>query len=142
VSGDMQRSLWKLPSSVTEDALGTLPLFSGMKVMIRENIAFSKRLVNGAEGIVRNVLYESVNGVTHPTVAYVVVPGAGKICDNLEEDLVPVFTEITRFKATFSVNGKKIVKSVARQQLPLIPAYAYTDYKSQGKSLTYAILDL
>lgn len=32
--------------------------------------------------------------------------------------------------------------SISRIQLPLVPAYAYTDYKSQGRTLDVAILDL
>ena len=33
-------------------------------------------------------------------------------------------------------------KWVSRLQLPLLPAYAYTDYKSQGKTLSHAVVDL
>ncbi|KAJ7656087.1 hypothetical protein DFH06DRAFT_899129, partial [Mycena polygramma] len=32
--------------------------------------------------------------------------------------------------------------SICREQLPLLPAYAYTDYKSQGRSLKWVIVDL
>lgn len=110
--------------------------------MIRENIAFGKRLVNGAEGTVRNVLYESLDGKLYATVAYVHVPGAGKVAPDLEEDIVPVFPVIVRFKCDISIGGKRAERTVSRQQLPLVPAYAYTDYKSQGKSLTKAIVDI
>ncbi|KAH9852943.1 hypothetical protein C2E23DRAFT_709153, partial [Lenzites betulinus] len=141
-SGEVKCGLWKLPSSICEDSLGKLPLFAGMKVMIRENIAFSKKLVNGAEGIVTDIVYEEVDGVRYATVVYVRVAGAGKICDDLEDDIVPVFPESVHFKCTMNVGGVKTVKSVSRKQLPLLPAYAYTDYKSQGKSLTRAIVDI
>lgn len=141
-SGDLQKALWKLQSNKCGDSLGRLPLFSGMKVMIRENLAFSKRLVNGAEGIVTEVVYEECNRVRYPTVVYLRVPGAGKVADDLEEDIVPIFPETSYFKYVVNVNGEEVPKSVTRQQLPLVPAYAYTDYKSQGKSLTHAIVDL
>ena len=98
VPPEVQKGLWKFSSSQTEDALSCLPVFRGMRVMIRENIAFSRRLVNGAEGIVRGVVHEVVDGVAYPTVAYVEVPGSGKICEDLEEDIVPVFPERTRFR--------------------------------------------
>ncbi|OJT07430.1 ATP-dependent DNA helicase PIF1 [Trametes pubescens] len=142
VEGELSRGLWKLPSNMTEDSLGHLPLFKGMRVMIRENLAFSKRLVNGAEGTIHNVLYEVIDGKPRATVAYVHVPGAGKITPELDEDIVPIFPESSSFKCTISVGGKKAPKTVSRLQLPLVPAYAYTDYKSQGKSLTRAIVDL
>ena len=138
----LRDGLWKLPSSKTDDSLGILPIFPGMKVMIRENIAFSRKLVNGAEGTVQSIVHEVVDGVAYATVAYVHVPGAGRVSDELEEDIVPVFPERAHFKCAMSVNGRKIVKQVSRLQLPLVPAYAYTDYKSQGKTLTHAIVDL
>ncbi len=142
VSGALQQGLWKLSSSSTDDALGSLPIFPGMKVMLRENLAFSKRLVNGSEGIVRRVVHEVKDGVAYATVAYIEVPGAGKVCQELDEDIVPIFPENVRFKCRMSVGGKTVMKWVSRRQLPLLPAYAYTDYKSQGKSLDYAIVDL
>ena len=142
VPSGVQKGLWKLSSSQTGDALSCLPVFRGMRVMIRENIAFSRRLVNGAEGIVRGVVHEVVDGVAYPTVAYVEVPGAGKICEELGEDIVPVFPERTRFKCKVRIGSKAVPKWVSRLQLPLLPAYAYTDYKSQGKTLSHAIVDL
>lgn len=141
-SGEVQKGLWKLQSNVCEDSLGKLPLFPGMKVMIRENLAFSRRLVNGAEGVVTDIIYEECDNVRYPTVVYVRVPGSGKVSDDLEEDIVPVFPETVHFKCTFNEGERKTAKSISRQQLPLIPAYAYTDYKSQGKSLTHAIVDI
>ncbi|KAJ8473524.1 hypothetical protein ONZ51_g7821 [Trametes cubensis] len=142
VHGDVQRGLWRLPSKITKDSLGRLPLFRGMRVMIQENIAFGHRLVNGAEGAVEKVLYEETEGILYATVAYVRIPGAGQVCHDLPIDLVPVFPETVKFKCTMLVSGQKVVKEITRKQLPLVPAYAYTDYKGQGKSLTYAVVDI
>ena len=142
VSPTLQKALWTLSASKTQDALSTLPVFRGMKVMIRENIAFSRRLVNGAEGTVRSVVHETVDGVSYPTVVYVHVPGTGQICEGLDEDVVPVFPERTHFRCKLRVGTNEMVKSISRLQLPLLPAYSYTDYKSQGKTLTHAIVDL
>jgi hypothetical protein len=36
--------------------------------------------------------------------------------------------------------GKKF--PISRLQLPLLPAYSYTDYKSQGRTLSHAVVDL
>ncbi|TFK81781.1 hypothetical protein K466DRAFT_501538 [Polyporus arcularius HHB13444] len=49
--------LWDLPSTITKDTMGRLPLFPGMKVMVQENIAFTCRVVNGAIGTVRDIKY-------------------------------------------------------------------------------------
>ncbi|OSC96122.1 hypothetical protein PYCCODRAFT_1379688, partial [Trametes coccinea BRFM310] len=78
----------------------------------------------------------------YATVAYLHVPGSGKLSPELDEDIVPVFPEPTRFRCVMSLGGRSMVKTVVRHQLPLIPAYAFTDYKSQGRSLTKAIVDI
>ncbi len=144
VTGALRQGLWKVSSTTTNNALGSIPLFVGMKVMITENIAFSRRLVNGTVGVVREIVFEVREAVTYPTVVYVHVPGAGKFYEDLEDDIVPVFPERKGFKVKMSVNGVAVSgdKFVSRSQLPIVPAYAYTDYKSQGQSLTYAIVDL
>jgi len=37
-------------------------------------------------------------------------------------------------------NGSKT--TVTRQQLPITPAYAFTDYRSQGQTIEYCIVDI
>ena len=78
-------------------------------------------------------------------VVYVEIPGAGRICGRGGDDIVPVFPERHTFDWVRSNNsnpdGVEVVR-VTRMQLPLLPAYCFTDYKAQGRSLEYAILDL
>ena len=142
VHARLREPLWDVASNKSEDSLGRLPLFRGMKVMLQENIAFSKGLVNGAEGTVEEILWEEEHGYRYATVAYVRVPNSGIICPEKGEDIVPIFPESTRFNVQVIVNGKVTARRVTRSQLPILPAYAYTDYKSQGKSLTRAIVDI
>ena len=143
VDAQVRKALWKVPSSACDDALGRLPLFCGMKVMFRENVAFSRKLVNGAVGTVKSIVYDEEDGVRYASVVYVHVPGAGRVCADLERDVVPIFPVLKSFKCEFvKPDGSSFERSVSRRQLPLVPAYAYTDYKSQGKSLDYAIVDL
>ena len=40
------------------------------------------------------------------------------------------------------VGGEVVKRVVTRSQLPLLPEYAFTDYKSQGRTLDKAIVDL
>lgn len=75
---------------------------------------------------------------------YVEIPGAGNVCANLHADIVPIFPVQYTFKWTRTVGTntrKGDVVKVTRSQLPLLPAYSYTDYKSQGRSLDSAIVD-
>ncbi|KAI9058878.1 hypothetical protein FKP32DRAFT_1553246, partial [Trametes sanguinea] len=139
----LQRELWSLPSSATEDSLGRLPLFPGMKVMIQENIALSRNVVNGAEGILTDIKYRvDDRGRRYAIVVYVRIPGAGKISETLDDDIVPIFPEPVSFKYGVPEDGVVKMRTVSRLQLPILPAYAYTDYKSQGRSLDRAIVDL
>ncbi len=142
VAASLREELWRLPSSCTNDALGRLPLFPGMKVMIQENLAFSKNVVNGAEGVVKDIKYRIVEGRRVPAVVYVHIEGAGSVCDDVQDDVVPIFPEVTTFKHVMEEDGLCRQRSVSRLQLPLLPAYAYTDYKSQGRTLDRAIVDI
>jgi ATP-dependent exoDNAse (exonuclease V) alpha subunit len=38
------------------------------------------------------------------------------------------------------VDGKKV--KLERGQLGIVPAYAFTDYKSQGQTMEYVIVDI
>lgn len=139
-----REKLWLLASSRCDRAPGYIPLFPGMKVMVQENVAFANNVVNGAVGTVRDIRYEEDHGARYASVVYVEIPGAGRVCGNIDNDVVPIFPVQYTFKWTrkpgTDVRKPDIVK-VTRTQLPLLPAYSYTDYKSQGRSLDNAIVD-
>lgn len=138
-SGWLQRAFWNMASSKTESHLGKLPLFVGMKVMITANEAISKSIVNGTEGIVHSIKYTTDDdGHRFADVVYVRVEGSGRFADDLDEDIVPIFP----MKTTMKFQTARGRRSATRTQMPLIPAYCLTDYKSQGRSLDRAIVDL
>ncbi|KAF5316214.1 hypothetical protein D9619_006531 [Psilocybe cf. subviscida] len=143
VRAGLQNGLWNLNSSINNDALGRLPLFSGMRVMVTENIAFSHGIVNGSEGVVEAIYYnENPSGVKTAVVALVYIAGCGLHLPGLEPDVVPIFPVSTRIDHKIKVDAQTICSGFTRKQLPLIPAYSYTDFKSQGRTLTYVIVDL
>ncbi len=136
--------LWSLPTSTTRDALGRLPLFPGMKVMIQENIAFACHVVNGAVGTVRNIKYTETDGDRYVSVVYVEIPGAGTYFGEEHDDVIPIFPASTTFQLVITpktATTRAQTVSVTRLQPPLLPAYAFTDYKAQGRSLDAAIVD-
>jgi ATP-dependent DNA helicase PIF1 len=143
VKGTYQEKLWKVSSSQTEDALGRIPIFCGMKVMVTTNLAISRGIVNGAEGVVQDILYTTDHeGRRYASVAYVRVARSGSFAPDLDNDVVPVLPERTTFEVKIMTNAGLQKRTVTRLQLPLVPAYSYTDYKSQGRSLDKAIVDL
>ncbi|PPQ81758.1 hypothetical protein CVT26_007391 [Gymnopilus dilepis] len=141
--GGSAEYLWSLHSSYVRDSFGRLPLFEGMKVMITENVAFDSKIVNGSEGIVRKIIYEEdEDGKRYATAAYVYIEGIGFSIPGLEEDVVPIFpSRVSMTNDNLDVVGLE-GQTFTRLQLPLIPGYAYTDFKSQGRTLLKAIVDI
>lgn len=53
----LQPLCWMLESSITSDALGSLPLCIGMPVVITENLSIARGIVNGSQGTVDYIMY-------------------------------------------------------------------------------------
>jgi ATP-dependent exoDNAse (exonuclease V) alpha subunit len=140
LSDFQQERMWKVRSTFTKDALGQLPLVPGMRVMITENVAIGANVVNGAEGVLKDIKYEEDHeGRRFAVCAYVHISGCCLAAPGLEPEVVPIVPVKTSFQ--YSQVGHAPF-SISRTQLPLLPAYAYTDYKSQGRSLPLVLLDL
>ncbi|VDC00928.1 unnamed protein product [Peniophora sp. CBMAI 1063] len=140
LSGPLAKAAIRLPPGRV-DIMGCIPYFPGMKVMITENLAMCHKAVNGQEGILRKVAVEQgVDGMLHATCAFIEVQGMGSVYPELPEDIIPVFPSRTTHK--FWSDYAECWVSFTREQLPLMPAYVYTDYKAQGRSLDSVIVDL
>ncbi|KAF5332297.1 hypothetical protein D9611_008065 [Ephemerocybe angulata] len=134
--------LWSLPSISTKDAFGQLPMFVGMKVMVTENISIKFKVVNGSEGTITDIQYSEVEDRRYATVVYVKISSSSCIhAPGLEAGIVPIFPTASTIKYPTRFRNN-VSKSFSRRQVPLIPAYSYTDYKSQGRTLKHAIVDL
>ncbi|EJD44114.1 hypothetical protein AURDEDRAFT_36246, partial [Auricularia subglabra TFB-10046 SS5] len=133
-------SLLQMSSSYTRDRMGYLPLVEGMPVMIIQNILTPAGVVNGAEGILLRVYYDRLpNGERNATCALVKVKECDLQYEGLERGVVPIIPVPCK---PFSVRLRdQSSMSVVRWQLPILPGAAYTDYKSQGQGLDYAMLD-
>ncbi|KAI0054513.1 hypothetical protein BV25DRAFT_1765332, partial [Artomyces pyxidatus] len=128
-------------SKVTNDLLGNLPCFPGMKVMVTENLAMQHGIVNGSEGVVSHVdSGTDDDGQTYAKCVYVRVPGCGIKLSGLEADVVPIYP--VRKSCEYKKKNTNVHARFSRMQVPLLPAYAYTDYKSQGRSLERAVVDI
>lgn len=139
-TGEQMCRLWRVRSTDTKDSLGKLALFVGMRVMVTENIAISHKVVNGAKGTVADIVYETDDdGYRYALCVYVRIPGSGIITPGLELDIVPVVPVETRFSYDSPCG---VTFKITRSQMPLIPSYSLTDYKSQGQGLDVGIVDL
>ncbi|KAJ7936382.1 hypothetical protein B0H13DRAFT_2303773 [Mycena leptocephala] len=90
--------------------------------MVSDNIALEATVVNGAEEFCGRSTTQQMKR------------GAGTLID-----LVPIIPMVSTFEYIADTGLKY---HVGRKQLLLLPAYAYTDYKAQGKCLQRVIVGL
>lgn len=164
----LMKKLLALSDSKTEHLPGYLPLVPGMPVILTHNIAIELGLINGTNGIFRQLVYqvESLSTSTlsdefpidtqyvhRPTCALVEITKSKIECEL--SDLKPNIIPIPLVEETFrigvneiiptNVNSKtsqKSMLSIKRRALPLVPAYCITTHKSQGQTLGKVVIDL
>lgn len=162
------KKLLELSDSKTEHLPGFLPLIPGMPVIITQNIAIELGLINGVNGIFRQLVYHadsvSTNGLSatfpsdtqyvhKPLYALVEITKSKLECDleKLQSKLIPIpvieqtfrvdIADILPKDSSTRSHQKKIL-SIKRRALPLVPAYCITTHKSQGQTLNRVVIDL
>ncbi|CAF3022248.1 unnamed protein product [Rotaria sp. Silwood2] len=162
------RSLILQINCVTKHLPGLLPFVPGMPVILTQNIAIKLGLINGINGIFRQLVYQSDSVSTNslseafpsgtryvhrPVYALIEITKA-KIGCNLEAlhpKLVPVLLMEQIFRVDIGdilPNDRKqklnqtAILSIKRRALPLVSAYLITTHKSQGQSLNKVVIDL
>jgi len=141
----------QMPMDQTKHLPAYVYLSLGMKVMVTCNIATTVNLTNGSRGTIVDIIldpHESqlvTANIEHDTVHLQFPPAAVvlqldftqfPIVPGLQRGQAPLFPIAKKFRI-----GKPSV-SVQRRQLPLTPAYAFTDFKSQGQTINHVIVDL
>ena len=162
------KKLLELSDSKTEHLPGLLPFVPGMPVILTQNIAIELGLINGMNGIFRQLVYEessvSTDAVSEtfpnntqyihrPLYALVEITKSNIECNF--EQLQPNVVPIPLMEQTFRVDiddilpkdkrpktNRKAILSIKRRALPLVPAYSITTHKSQGQTLKNVVIDL
>jgi hypothetical protein len=162
------KKLLELSDSKTEHLPGLLPFVPGMPVILTQNIAIELGLINGMNGIFRQLVYEESSASTD-TVSetfpnntqyiyrplYALVETAKSKIECNFEQLQPNLIPIPLMEQTFRIDiadilpkdkrpktNRKAVLSIKRRALPLVPAYSITTHKSQGQTLKNVVIDL
>ena len=139
------------PSTKTKGLPRELPLYVGMPVFLTDNIATELGLTNGTTGVVKSIQFhcdEEVSGGTGfshlenmPDCVIVELDDISMTpLDGLRPNHVPILPQPGSFSV--SIPGKADKISINRRHFPLVPRFAYTAHKSQGKTLRKAIVDL
>jgi ATP-dependent DNA helicase PIF1 len=136
---NQQRRLWKLQTTNTNDSLGRLPLIPGMPIMITENAATSCKIVNGSRGTLQSITFDlDEDGNRFPVCALVHIKDSTLYVPGLDEGVIPILPITGSFP--FPMGEKKV--NVRRTQLPILPGWAFTDFKVQGSYMPKVIVDL
>ena len=170
-NAEIRRFLLGLPDNKTEGLPGYLPIVPNMPVLITHNIATELHISNGSIGRLVKVVYEdeeqSHDGtairnstfpsntvyIRKPLYALVQLPQCklASALTDLQPTLVPIVPEQKTIKidlksclspAQKRLLHKKTTITITRCQLPLIPAYALTTHKCQGKTLESGVIDI
>ena len=162
------RKMLELSDSKTEHLPGLLPFVPGMPVILTQNIAIELGLINGVNGIFRQLVYQADSVSTdnlseaypsntqyiHRPLYALIEIARSKIECNMEElplKLVPIPLIEQTFRVDISDilpkgkrprSNQKAILSVKRRALPLVPAYCITTHKSQGQTLSKVVIDL
>ena len=123
----------------SKDYLGRIPLLPGMPVLISENLALAGKIVNGARGTIKQVAYDVVGTKRIARCVYVEVPASMLQLPGENLHVITVFPRTVAFKYT---SKDRVKFNISRHQIPIVPGWAFTDYKAQGASLHTAIVDL
>lgn len=135
---------------------GKLPAFVqmaiGMKAMVLLNLATEADIANGTRGEIQDIILDEREQLSvpdeddaimlkYPPAMILFKPdkGTNLIFPGLPPGVIPLTPSLARF----SVTGRteKVFK-IIRRQYAMTAGYAFTDYKSQGQTIEYVIIDI
>ena len=125
-----------------------------MKVMVTENVETDLDIMNGARGEIVNIILDPneppigndpIVTLKHlPT--YILVKMAhtrAMQLEGLDEGVIPIQVATRNFQIKVQqVGGKYVKRSVSQRQFPMTPAYTFTDYRSQGQTIPFVMVDI
>ena len=121
----------------------------GMNVMVTNNLQTDLDITNGARGVVTSIILSPDEppldeGPVH-TLKYLPECVLVKLSrtraaalPSLEEGVIPIHRVST--KTQIRIRGKS--RTVTRTQFPITGAYAFTDYRAQGQTIPYVVVDI
>ena len=128
----------------------TVELSIGMPVMVTANVHTELDIANGSRGEVVGIVLDPLEDkgndddcvwkLTRPP-SYVLVRLSRTKIEHLS-DLSPHVVPISPVTKSFTINVGGTNKTVTRTQLPMTSAYAFTDYRAEGQTITPAIVDI
>jgi hypothetical protein len=140
-----------LKDDATKNLKRRVELAVGMKAMVVLNIATEADIANGTRGTVRGLALDpregqmtpDDDGCIHLSYPPPIVYFEPDMQTDLEfEGLPKGIIPIIPTKVGFSITGEEGKIKLERRQIAIVPGYAFTDYKAQGQTLEYVIVDI
>jgi ATP-dependent exoDNAse (exonuclease V) alpha subunit len=136
----------------TEKLADRVEVAIGMKAMVVLNLSTEAEVANGTRGVIHDIILDEreephsdqKNGTVklqYPPAMILFKPDRETTIrfPGIELGLIP----ITPSEVSFTVEAESGRKyRLGRQQYAMTPGYAFTDYKSQGQTIEYVIIDL
>ena len=131
-----------------------LLLAIGMKVLVMTNIETDLDVANGARREIVDVILhpdedidpaESVVKLKHLPICVLVklYRTRATALDGLDQGVIPIEPACVKMQIKLPSESKgSITRTVTRRQYPMMGAYAFTDYRSQGQTIWHLIVDI
>ncbi|KAI6120914.1 hypothetical protein EDD16DRAFT_1477906, partial [Pisolithus croceorrhizus] len=133
----------------------TIELCVGCSVMVTENVETDLDITNGARGTIVDIFLHPneppitcINGVVRLKLlpSFVLVKlhrTRTSQLHGLEPCVIPVEPVSRSYRVRCKTSeGVDVTRTIKRWQFPITSAYAFTDYRSQGQTIPYAIVDI
>ena len=124
----------------------------GMKAMVLLNVATEADIANGTRGVIQDIILdereemsvadeEGIIQLKYPPAMLLFKPDriSRLSFPGLPAGIIPLTPSQIKFTVT-GRSGKKY--KVKRRQYAMTAGYAFTDYKSQGQTIEYVIIDI
>lgn len=126
-----------------------------MRVFVTRNIDLEMDLSNGARGTVVDIILNPEEPPFHsqepticlqypPSIVFVKLDKSRRgSMATLDRNVVPIEPIYCTIRIELDTSGQQTVtKTVHQSQLPITAAYACTDYRAQGQTLSSVIVDI
>lgn len=120
-----------------------------MKVMVTNNLQTDLDITNGARGVITDIILSPDEPPLEegPVVTLKNLPECilvklsrtrAATLPNLEEGVIP----IQRISTRTQIWIRRKTRTVTRTQFPITGAYSFTDYRAQGQTIPYVVVDI
>jgi hypothetical protein len=137
-----------------EDLPDTIKIAIGMKVMVTQNVKTDLDITNGARGTITGLVLhpdeppisnEAIVTLKHlPAFIFIKLNRTRATqLQGLPDSVIPVETITKTFQIKVKTpKGKDVNRTVCRRQFPITASYAFTDYRSQGQTISHVLIDI